>query len=279
MKKKICIRFTEFRNGVKNLLRFVFVIAFVLINLPLVKPGFSQAIVEYHIFSKDDPIKGAISITFPDGWSTYWKFPGPNGFTPDIKVLKKENLKSFNISWPYPKKLGPKKFTYLGYDGDLLLPVELKKFDQSKNIYLDLDISFGICKSVCVIQNKTLKIRSMSDIDYVVLDKLLKSKNRITMTTNFGSSNKCILRKVTDNEYQITLANDLMRNSELVNGALLDYMGSSLIIETQSFYPEFGRVEALLKLEQSSKNKIDLGNFSILYLDNGTAKRTVGCPT
>ena len=254
-------------------------IAFVLINFPLVKPGFCQAVLEYHIFSKDDPIKGAISITFPDGWSTYWKFPGPNGFTPNIKILKKENLKSFNISWPYPKTLGPKKFTYLGYDGNLLLPVELKKFDQSKNIYLNLDFSFGICKSVCVVQHKTLKISSKSDIDYVVLDRLLKSKNRITMTTSFGSSNKCRVRKLTDNEYQITLANDLMKNSELINGALLNYMGSSLIIETQSFDREFGKVEAILKLEQSSKNNIDLENFSLLYLHNRTAKRTVGCPT
>ena len=250
----------------------------VFINLTLVKPGFSQTIMEFHIFSKDDPIKGAISIAFPDGWSTYWKFPGPNGFTPIIKVLKKKNLKSFDISWPYPKKLGPKKFTYLGYDDDLLLPVELKKIDQSKNIYLDLDISFGICKSVCVTQNKTLKISSKSDINYVVLDKLLKSKNRITMTTSFGNSNKCIVRKVTANEYQITLANDLMKNSKLVSGALLDYMGSSLIIETQSYYPEFGRVEALIKSENSSENKIDLENFSLLYLENRKAKRTVGCP-
>ena len=254
-------------------------IAFVLINLPLVKPGFSQAVIEYHIFSKDDPIKGAISITFPDGWNTYWKFPGPNGFTPNIKVLKKKNMKSFNVLWPYPKKLGPKKFTYLGYDGDLLLPVELKKLDQSKNIYLDLDFSFGICKSACVVQHKTLKISSKSDINYVALDKLLKSKNRITMTTSFGNSNKCIIKKVTDNEYQITLTNDLMKNSELANGALLDYMGSSLIIETQSFHREFGKVEAILKLEHSSKNKIDIENFFLLYFDDRTAKRTVGCPS
>ena len=72
----------------------------VLIKLTLVKPGFSQATIEYHIFSKDDPIKGAISIALPDGWSTYWKFPGANGFTPIIKVMKKENLKSFNSRNP-----------------------------------------------------------------------------------------------------------------------------------------------------------------------------------
>ena len=132
---------------------------------------------------------------------------------------------------------------------------------------------------MCVVQHKTLKLSSKSDINYVVLDKLLKSKDIIVMTTSFGNSNKCIIRKVTDNEYQITLANDLMKNSELVNGALLDYTGSSLIIETQSFYREFGKVEAILKLEQSSKNKIDLENFSLLYLDSLSAKRTIGCPT
>ena len=73
------------------------------INLTFIKPTFSQGKIVSHIFSKGNPINGAISITLPDGWSTYWKFPGPNGFTPNIKVLRKENLKSFNISWPYPK--------------------------------------------------------------------------------------------------------------------------------------------------------------------------------
>ena len=85
------------------------------IYLTFIKPTFSQAKIESHIFSKDNPINGAISITLPDGWNTYWKFPGPNGFTPNIKVLHKENLKSFDISWPYPKELGLKNFTYLGF--------------------------------------------------------------------------------------------------------------------------------------------------------------------
>ena len=98
----------------------------------------------------------------------------------------KENLKSFSISWPYPKKLGPKNFTYLGYDNELLLPIELKKLDKNRNISLHLNISFGICKTVCVVQNKTVVISDKSDINYLVLDKLLKSKNRITMTTSFG---------------------------------------------------------------------------------------------
>ena len=252
-------------------------LTFVFINLALLKPSFSQANIDYHIFSKENPINGAISITFPDGWSTYWKFPGPNGFTPNIKVLNKENLKSFNISWPYPKKLGPKNFTYLGYDDDLFLPVEIKRLDENKNISLLLDISYGICKSVCVVQTKTLKISDIGDIDYLVLDKLLKSNNKIAMARGFGSSNKCRIKKLTDTLYKIVVESLLTKNSRSITGVLVDYEGSSWTIEAQSFYPEFGRVEALLKLKEPTKSELDLENVSLLYLDNLIAKKTVAC--
>ena len=249
----------------------------VCVSLTLIKPTYSQANIEYHIFSKDNPINGAISITFPDGWSTYWKFPGPNGFTPNIKVIHKENLKSFKISWPYPKKLGPENFTYLGYDDDLLLPIELTKLDVDKNISLLLEISFGICKSVCIVQRDILKVSDIRDIDYLVLDKLLKSNNRITMETSFGSSNQCRIVKLTNKQYEIVVENLLMKNSGSVTGVLIDYEGNSLTIEAQSFYPGFGRVKALVKLKESTKNELNLENFSLLYLDNHIVKKTVAC--
>ena len=216
---------------------------------------------------------------FPEGWTTYWKFPGPNGFIPNIQVLDIENIKSFSISRPYPKKLGPNNFTYLWFDDELLLPVELEKLDENRNISLLLNISFGICKTACVVQNKTVIISDKSDINYLVLDKLQKSKNRITMITGLGRSNICKIKKMTDKEYQITFENPLMKNSALVSGALVDYQGSSWIIQKQSFYPELGKVEALLQLKDPSKKDIDKENFSILYLHNHVARRTVGCPS
>ena len=261
------------------MLKIIIVFTVLFVNLTLLKPSFSQANVEYYNLSRDSSTKGAISIAFPEGWSTYWKFPGPNGFMPKIRVLNEKNVESFSISWPYPKKLGPKSFTYLGYDDNLLLPIELKKLDEQKKIYLHLDISFGICKSVCVVQNKTIEISDEGDLNYLVLDKLLKSKNRITTTTSFGSSNKCIIEKKTDNEYQIAIENSFMRNNELLSSVLVDYKGNSWIIEKQSFSPKSGRVEALLKLKDPSKKNKDKENFSIIYLDNHIAKRTIGCPT
>ena len=260
------------------MLKIIFVFTVFFVNLTLLKPSFSQANVEYYNLSRDSSTKGAISIAFPEGWSTYWKFPGPNGFMPEIRVLNEKNVASFSISWPYPKKLGPKNFTYLGYDDDLLLPIEIKKLDKRKKIHLHLDISFGICKSVCVVQNKTLEIRDEGDVNYLVLDKLLKSKNRITMTTSFGNSNKCIIKKETDKEYRITIENNFIRNNKSVSSVLVDYEGNSWIIEKQSFSPKLGRVEALLKLKDPSKKNKDKENFSILYLDNHIAKRTIGCP-
>ena len=259
--------------------RIIIIFTVLFFNLVLLKPSFSQANVEYYNLSRDGSTRGAISITFPEGWSTYWKFPGPNGFIPKIRVLTQENIESFSISWPYPKTLGPKNFTYLGYDDALLLPIELKKLDKRKKIYLHLNISFGICKSVCIVQNKTLEISDEGDLNYLVLDKLLKSKNRITMTTSFGNSNKCIIKKETDKEYRITIENNFIRNNESVSSVLVDYEGNSWIIEKQSFSPKSGRVEALLKLKDPSKKNKDKKNFSLLYLDGKIAKKTIGCPS
>ena len=59
-----------------------------------------------------------------------------------------------------------------------------------------------------------------------------------------------------------------MRNNESVRSVLVDYEGDSWIIEKQSYSPKSGRVEALLKLKDSSKKNKDKENFSILYLDN-----------
>ncbi len=99
------------------------------------------------------------------------------------------------------------------------------------------------------------------------------------MTTSFGTSNKCIIKKKTDNEYQITIENNFIRNNESVRSVLIDYEGDSWIIEEQAFSPKSGRVEALLKLKDPSKKNKDKKNFSLLYLDGKIAKKTIGCPS
>ena len=74
------------------MLKIIFVFTVLFVNLTLLRPSFSQANVEYFNISEDSSTKGAISITFPEGWSTYWKFPGPNGFMPKIRVLNEKNV-------------------------------------------------------------------------------------------------------------------------------------------------------------------------------------------
>ena len=90
-------------------------------------------------------------------------------------------------------------------------------------------------------------------------------------------SNKCRFNKLTDTQFKIVVENLLMKYSRSATGVLVYYEGSSWTIEAQSFYPRFGRVEALLKLKERTKSELDLENVSLLYLDNRTAKRTVGC--
>ncbi len=262
------------------MLKISFALVMLFLNFVFPKPSFSQATVEYHNISKSSAIRGAISISFPEGWNTYWKFPGPNGFTPNLKVLKKENLSSFKVVWPFPKKLGPDGFTYLGYDEDIILPIELIKMKESSNLLLEVEISFGICKDVCLVQSKTVSISDKGKINDLVLEKFLRSENKIISTTNFGESTKCKIEKVNDNDYQLTFENHLFRNSKTISSALVDYEGNSWTIEAQSFYPKFGVVKAFIKpLENKKKRALNLEHFTLLYLDKLIANKTVACPS
>jgi hypothetical protein len=266
-------------SGLNTVLKINFAIFILFLSVVFPKPTFSQATVEYHNISKGNTIKGALSISFPEGWNTYWKFPGPNGFTPSLKVLKKENLSSFKVVWPFPKKLGPDGFTYLGYDEDIMLPIELIKMKESSNLLLEVEISFGICKKVCLVQSKTLTISDKGKINDLVLKKFLRSENKIISTTNFGKFTKCKIKKVNDNDYQLTFENYLLRNSKTISSALVDYEGTSWTIEEQSFYPEFGVVKAFIKPLKAKKRALNLKHFTLLYLDKTIANKTVACPS
>jgi len=161
----------------------IFTILFV--NMVLLKPSFSQANVEYYNLSRDGSTRGAISITFPEGWSTYWKFPGPNGFIPKIRVLTEENIESFSIAWPYPKTLGPKNFTYLGYDDALLLPIELKKLEinNEKPSPLHNNCSgkhLGFLTIAQAISKKSDSKKNYIDVDHTVQKIVKKTFEDIT---------------------------------------------------------------------------------------------------
>ncbi len=90
------------------------------------------------------------------GWKTYWKSPGDGGFAQTISWENSSNIKNVNILWPTPIEFEILGLSSLGYQNEVIFPLEIELEDELKNTVLNLHINFLICKEVCIPGDATL---------------------------------------------------------------------------------------------------------------------------
>ncbi len=90
------------------------------------------------------------------GWKTYWKSPGDGGFAQTISWDNSTNVKNVNILWPTPIEFEILGLTSLGYQNDVIFPLEIELEDELQNTFLNLHVTFLICKEVCIPGDATL---------------------------------------------------------------------------------------------------------------------------
>ena len=84
------------------------------------------------------------------GWKTYWKSPGDGGFAQSISWENSVNVKNVNILWPTPIEFEILGLTSLGYQNNVIFPLEVEIEDELQNTSLNLHVSFLICKDICL---------------------------------------------------------------------------------------------------------------------------------
>ena len=84
------------------------------------------------------------------GWKTYWKSPGDGGFAQSISWENSTNVSNVNILWPTPFEFEILGLKSLGYQNDVIFPLEIEVEDEFKNAFLNLHVTFLICKEVCI---------------------------------------------------------------------------------------------------------------------------------
>ncbi len=89
-------------------------------------------------------------------WKTYWKSPGDGGFAQSISWKNSTNVKNVNILWPTPIKFEILGLSSLGYQNDVIFPLEIELEDELQNTFLNLHVTFLICKEVCIPGDATL---------------------------------------------------------------------------------------------------------------------------
>ena len=242
------------------------------------KSSFCQDKLKYFIQEQGDRYRGAIEINLDKGWHTYWKHPGANGFKPKISILSQKNISAFNVSWPHPKILGPDGYEYLGYDTSPSIPFEINKFDKDKFFKIKLELHYGVCKKICLVKNRVLKIEQNIKTSFSNSKKINIAFKGIPLdVTSSSSKNKCTLESSSNNLIKLTVKNKILKDKKNINLALIDYGVQDSLITDQTFNPEEGYATALLFSETVSLPNINLNKISLIISIDGSAKKIIGC--
>jgi len=93
-----------------------------------------------------------VEIVLKEGWKTYWRAPGPQGYPPRLDWSGSENIADARIVWPTPKRFTILGFDSIGYAGGVLLPLQVRFKDPSQPARIRLAMDYLTCAEVCVPQ-------------------------------------------------------------------------------------------------------------------------------
>lgn len=91
-----------------------------------------------------------LHLQLAPGWKTYWRAPGDAGIPPQFDWSGSTNVKSVRIHWPAPHLFTTNGLRSIGYDDEVVLPVELTPRDPSLPMRLTGKVDLGVCSDICV---------------------------------------------------------------------------------------------------------------------------------
>lgn len=115
-----------------------------------VLPGWVQA---------DGTRMAALRLSLAPGWKTYWRAPGDAGIPPQFDWSASRNLASVAVIWPAPKVFDQNGMRSVGYENDLVIPLQIKPTEQGRPIHLKADMDLGICSDICIPHSLEFDVR------------------------------------------------------------------------------------------------------------------------
>lgn len=121
-----------------------------------------------------------VELQLPEGWKTYWRFPGEaGGVPPSFDWSKATNLDSAQVLYPAPKRFTDKGGDTIGYKGTVLFPVRLKPKDASKPIDVHLIFGYGVCKDICIPAEAELTLTVPPGEEQTMAEELMDAMARL----------------------------------------------------------------------------------------------------
>ena len=120
-------------------------------------------------------LQGVLDIALKPGWKTYWRDPGDNGVPPQIDISDSTNVSDAALSFPAPKRHDDGYGVWAGYDHSVSLPVTFTLASPRDAATIEAQVFLGVCETICIPLQATLKLDPSSDPDNVADAALVKT--------------------------------------------------------------------------------------------------------
>jgi suppressor for copper-sensitivity B len=91
-----------------------------------------------------------LQFRIQSGWKIYWRTPGDAGFPPQPRWSEGGNLAAVDMRWPAPLRFSIFDLQTLGYEDEVIFPLDVRLDRAGEALALDADVSYLICKEICV---------------------------------------------------------------------------------------------------------------------------------
>ncbi len=129
----------------------------------LTRAGELQAalIAEKNAVVPGQTITVGLRLVHDPHWHTYWRNPGDSGLPTQLEWQLPPGWKAGPIQWPAPKRLAVGPLANFGYEGEVVLPVDLTVPSglTDREVRLVAKASWLVCKDVCIPGDALLALR------------------------------------------------------------------------------------------------------------------------
>jgi thiol:disulfide interchange protein DsbD len=97
--------------------------------------------------------------TIRPGWHTYWRNPGDSGIPTELTWRLPQGFNAGAIEWPAPRAIKIETLVNYGYEGEVLLPVEITAPKDAAGVaHLSAHALWLVCADICVPEETDLAL-------------------------------------------------------------------------------------------------------------------------
>jgi len=113
----------------------------------------SELVLRHGAAEPGGKVLAGLRLKMDAHWHTYWQNPGDSGMPTTIQWKLPPGFKAGQIQWPAPQKLPIPPLMNYGYEGEIVLPVELsvpKDWPAGQTARIAARADWLVCKDVCL---------------------------------------------------------------------------------------------------------------------------------